>query len=267
MMREYPVKMASSTPATGRLFYEFLMKNISVPASANHTMWYANAEAQLKKPDQFAFRRDIPKGKTLELITLAGDHVESPYTFTGEELYVLVSDLSDEARKELIIPKNVRDKDKIFNSNFRPWEQLPQLTKASNELAALSVPKSVSSYLAGVKGKVNYSERDVLNLLTTSFDDLSSPEMMHLLHGNHLAWAALAYIREKGNVAGDLLAEFHGQNPTDFYAKDLGTVLPAMFFALASLGQDPLDFHKKLDIEVWGAKEIAQYMREYMPRE
>ena len=131
----------------------------------------------------------------------------------------------------------------------------------------MSVPKSVSSYLAGVKGKVNYSERDVLNLLTTSFDDLSSPEMMHLLHGNHLAWAALAYIREKGNVAGDLLAEFHGQNPTDFYAKDLGTVLPAMFFALASLGQDPLDFHKKLDIEVWGAKEIAQYMREYMPRE
>ena len=85
--------------------------------------------------------------------------------------------------------------------------------------------------------------------------------MMHFLHGNHLAWAALAYMREEGNVAGDLLAEFHGQNPTDFYTKDLGTVLPSMFFALASLGQDPVKFHDKLDVEIWGAKEAAKYMQ------
>jgi hypothetical protein len=267
MVRNYPVKNVNSAPATGRVFYEFLMRNIAIPAAANHNIWYAGAKAQLDKTDQFAFRGDIPKGKTLELVALAGKGVESPYTFTGEEPYVLVSDLSHSAREELGIPANARDKDKVFNSNFKPHEQLPKLTKISNELAALSVPKSISNYLAGVKGKVNYSERDVLDLLTASFDDLSGPEIMHFLHGNHLAWAALAYIREEGNVAGDLLTEFHGQNPTDFYAKDLGTVLPAMFFALASLGKNPLDFHKKLDLEVWGAKEAAKYMQQYMPNE
>jgi len=264
MVRDYPVKNVSSAPATGRVFYEFLMRNIPIPAAANHNIWYAGAEAQLDKPDEFAFRGDIPKGKTLDLVTLAGNSVESSHTFTGDEPYVLVSDLSESVRKELGIPTNARDKDKVFNPNFKPYEQLPQLTKVSNELAVLSVPKSISSYLAGVGAKVNYSERDVLNLLTASFDDLSGPEMMHFLHGNHLAWAALAYMREEGNVAGDLLSEFHVQNPTDFYTKDLGTVLPAMFFALASLGQDPVKFHDKLDVEVWGVKEAAKYMQRYM---
>lgn len=267
MVREYPVQHVSSAPATGRVFYEFLMRNISIPAAANHTIWYAGAEAQLAAPERFAFRGDIPVGSTLELVTLAGTAVESPYTFKGDESYVLVSDLADKAREQLCIPTNSRGKDKVFNSNFKPYDKLPQLTKVSNELAALSVPKSISSYLAGVNAKVNYSEKDVLNLLTTSFEDLSSPEMMHFLHGNHLAWAALAYIREQGKVEGDILAEFHGQNPTDFYTKDLGTVLPAMFFALASLGQDPLTFYAKLDVDVWGAKEAAEYMRRFSGRE
>ncbi len=267
MVRDYPVKSVSSAPATGRVFYEFLMRNIAIPAAANHNIWHAGATAQLNQPDKFAFRGDVPRGITLELVALAGNPVGSPYTFTGDESYVLVSDLSDRVREQLGIPANARDKDKVFNSNFKPYDQLPQLTKVSNELAALSVPKSISSYLAGVKAKVNYSEKDVLNLLTASFDDLSGPELMHFLHGNHLAWVALSYVREKGNVAGDILAEFHGQNPTDFYTKDLGTVLPAMFFALASLGQDPLVFHKKLGVEVWGAKEAAEYMRQHLPCE
>ena len=152
----------------------------------------------------------------------------------------------------------------MYNINFKPYEDLQHLTKVSNELAALSVPKSISSYLAGVKSNVNYSERDVLNLLTVSFENLNSPEMMHILHGNHLAWAALSYIRENGNVEGDILAEFHGQNPSDFYTKDLGTILPAMFFALASLGKNPITFYKKLDVEIYGAKDSAEYMTKYM---
>jgi hypothetical protein len=266
MIREYPVKNTSSAPATGRVFYEFLMRNIAIPAAANHNIWYASAEAQLSRPDDYAFRGDIQKDQTLELITLAGKPVESPHTFTGDESYVLVSDLSDKAKEDLKIPINARGKDKVYNSNFKGYDQLPQATKASNELAALSVPKSISSYLAGVKAKVNYSERDVLNLLTAGFDNLSGPEMMHFLHGNHLAWVALAYMREDGNVAGDIIAEFHGQNPTDFYTKDLGTVLPMMFYALANLGQDPLVFHKKLDVDIWGAKEAAEYMQKYMPK-
>jgi hypothetical protein len=89
--------------------------------------------------------------------------------------------------------------------------------------------------------------------------------MMHILHGNNQVWNALAYVRDKGNVEGDLMAEFHSQNPDDFYQKDLGTILPAMYFALASLGQDPAEVHKRLDVYVWGAKEAADYMRKYMP--
>jgi len=267
MIRNYPAAHPSTAPATGRLFYEFLMGKIAIPASANHTIWYAGVEDQLKHPDKFAFRGDIPKGRTLELITLASKPINAAYTFKGDEEYVLVSDLSEFARKELGIPADARGRDKVFNSNFKPFNQLSEFTRWSNELAALSVPKSISSYLAGVKGKVNYSEQDVLNLLETGFRDLSSPEMMHFLHGNHLAWAALAYMREKGNVAGDLLTEFHSQNTADFYTKDLGTVLPAMFFALANLGQDPMKFHDMLDIEVYGTKGAAEYMRQFMPKQ
>jgi hypothetical protein len=266
MIRDYPVSKVSSAPATGRLFYEFLMRNIAIPGAANHNIWYAGENSKLASPNNYSFRGDIPTGKTLELLTLAGKPViEDPYTFNGMEDYVLVSDLSEKAKKELNIPQNARGKDKVFNANFRPYDKLPSLTKMSNELAALSVPKSISSYLA--KNKSNYSEKDVLGLLDASFSDLSGPEMMYFLHGNHLAWSALNYMRAKGNVEGDLLAEFHGQNPTDFYTKDLGTVLPAMYFALASLGQDPTHFHKKLDVEVWGAKEAAEYMKQYMPKD
>ena len=271
MVRSYPVKQVSSAPATGRVFYEFLMNNITIPAAANHTIWYTGEENKLSKPNESAFRGDIPKGRTLELISLCGKPMETTnplsYTFGGDEPYVLVSDLSDKSREELCIPKNARGKDKVFNSNFKPYNQLPELTKMSNEIAALSVPKSISNYLSGVKSKINYSEADVLDMLTKSFEDLSGPEMMQFLHGNHLAWASLAYVRDKGNVAGDILAEFHGQNPTDFYTKDLGTVLPAMFFGLASLGQNPVDFHKKLDVEIWGLREAAEYMKKYMPLE
>lgn len=293
MVRNYPAKEASSAPATGRLFYEFLMRNITIPAAANHNIWYAGEEAKSAKPNEFAFRGDIPTGRALELIALAGksfskcsepDGISNEpdnqpdgcgerrnYTFTGDESYVLVSDLSYNAREELSIPSTARGKDKVFNSNFKPYEELSSLTKVSNELAVLSLSKSINSYLVGIKAKINYSERDVLNLLTASFDDLSGPEMIHLLHGNHLAWAALAYTREalkgKGNVSDDILTEFYGQNPIDYYTKDLGTILPAMFFALASLGQDPVKFHQKLDIEVWGAKEAAEHMKQYMSRE
>lgn len=269
MLRQYPVKTVSSAPATGRVFYEFLMRNIAIPASANHTIWYAGLEAQLKQPENYAFRGDIPQGRTLELVALAGKALESPassYTFTGDESYVLVSDLSSKAREELAIPATAREKDKVFNVNFKPYEQLSPLTKMSSELAALSVPKSISSYCAGSKAKVNYSERDVVDLLAACFDNCSGPEMTHFLHGSHMAWVALAYLREQGNVAGDIMAEFHGQNPADFYTKDLGSILPALFFALASLGKEPVDFYERLGVDVWGAQEAAEYMRQYLPR-
>jgi hypothetical protein len=270
-LREYPTNRPSSAPATGRYFYEYLMRNIRIPASANHKIWYAGEEAKLKALDKYSFRGDIPIGRSLELKTLEGmpikgfvDNSSVDWTFNGKENYVLVSDLTEKSRQELQIPPGAKDKDKVFNSNFKPYEMLGDYTKFSNELAALSIPKSISSYLSGIKMKVNYSEKDVLQFLTSSLDDLSGPEMTYLMHGNHLAWIALNYIRENGNVKGDLLLEFYGQNPVDFYSKDLGTILPGIFYAAANLGKDPLEMYKKLDIEVWGAKETAEYIRQFM---
>ncbi len=267
-MRSYPVKSPSSAPATGRILYEYLMRNIKIPAGSNHEIWYSGEKLKLENPQSYAFRGDIPTGKTLELLSLGGRIYDTPinHTFTGEESYVLVSDLTSNSKRELEIPVNARARDKVFNANFKSHEDLPLMTKMSSELAAMSVPKSISSYLAGVRAKVNYSEVDIFNLLNRSFEDLSSNEMMHFLHGSHLAWASLAYLRDKGNVAGDIMTEFHSQNATDFYTKDLGSILPAMFFALANLGQDPVRFKDKLDIEIYGVEEAANYMRKFMPK-
>lgn len=268
-LRNYPTSKPSSALATGRLFYEFLIRNIKFCATVNHNLWYKAREEELKHPEASAFRGDIPVGSTIDLLTLGGKPIEgasesgASYTFTGEESYVLVSDLTEKARRELGIPAGVRDKDKVFNPNFRPYEGLPQFTQDSNELAALSVPKSTSSYLCATN--VNYSEKDVLGFLSRAFDNLSGPEMAYILHGNNMMWTALAYIRDGGNVEGDVMAEFYGQNPWDFYTKDLGTVLPAMFFALASLGEDPVIYHGRLDVEVYDADKAALFMQYYMP--
>lgn len=275
-LREYPVARASSVPGTGSIFYGYLMENLKIPASANHSIWYAGEAVKLTQPDKYAFRGKIPVGEAYELATLGGKPIPESerarktesgvlYTFDGSESPVLVLDITPATRRKLNIPLDVRDKDKVFNPNFVPYELLDTYTKVSNELAALALPKSVSSYFGGT-GKVNYSELDVLKFLNACFDDLSSPQMMHVLHGNHMAWATLAYVRAGGNVAGDISAEFHRAQPPDFYEKDLGTVLPAMFYALALLGQNPAEHYAKLGIEVWGAKEAAEHMRQYMPK-
>lgn len=275
-LREYPVVKPSSVPGTGSIFYGHLMENLKIPASANHDIWYAGEAAKLAQPDKYAFRGKLPVGETHELASLGGKPIPESeratktesgvlYTFDGSESPVLVLDITPATRRKLGIPLDARDKDKVFNPNFVPYELLDMFTRVSNELAALALPKSLSSYFGG-GGKVNYSELDVLRFLNACFEDLSSPQMMHLLHGNHMAWATLAYVRASGNIAGDISAEFHRAQPPDFYAKDLGTVLPAIFYSLALLGKDPVEFCARLDIEVWGAKEAAKHMRQYMPK-
>lgn len=274
-LRTYPTALPSTAPGTGRFFYEFLMRNIGIPAASTHTIWYEGEKAKLAAPDTFAFRGAFPDvGSPLELITLAGKPlptdrevcapgVAGRYLVDGTEQFVLVADLATAERERLGIPTSARDKDKVFNVNFKTYAALSDETRMANELPALSLPKSISSFIAGVEQKAYYSEEDVVKFLERCFTDLSSQEMMHVLHGNHAAWAASAYLRSRGHVEGDLLAEFHGQQPTDFYVKDIGTVLPAMFFALASLGQDPVQYHDLLDIEIWGARDAATYMQQF----
>lgn len=272
--RAYPIKKPTSAPSTGSLLYQFLMKNLGVAASANHTIWYLGEEAKLPHPEQYAFRGDIPKGKTLELVALMGNPVidsvdfkgkVANYTLKGNEDYVLVSDLSDNQRASLGIPANARGKDKVYNANFKKFEQLPNLTRMSNELASMAVPVSFSNYF-GSKGNILYSEKDVLSFLSSAVSDLNSPQMISILHANNSAWKALNHVRTNGVVSGDALAEFYAQQPTDFYMKDVGTVLPMMFYAFANLGVDPVEQFKKIDIEVWGAEDAAVYMRKYLPK-
>lgn len=263
-LRQYPVKKPSSAPATGRLLYNHLMENLKIPARANHSIWYEGEKRKLDKPSEYAFRGKAQKGKKVELKSLNGNPLPEPTMkeLDGSET-VLVKDLTDSAREELGIPENARDKDKVYNPNFVPYEELGKETKLSNELPVLAFIKGVSSWYSGLQGKTNYSELDVLRFIRACLEDLSSPEMMHVLHGNHMAWAVLSYVREDGNVSGDVSAEFHSQNPVDFYTKDLGTTLPGIYFALSQLGQDPVEFDAMLDIEVWGSKDAAAYMRRY----
>lgn len=278
MIREYPIKKPTSAPGTGSLLYGHLMENIIVPARANHDIWYAGQQAQLGYPEKYPFRGAIPKGRTIALLSISNKPLAESektvrvpnrefynHTFDGSEDPVLVSDLSDEAKRELSIPDSARGKDKVFNPNFVPYEALDRLTRFSNELASMSVPKSFSAFFGG-KGRINYSEVDVLDFLETCFKNLSSEELMFVLSGNHMAWAVLAYIRSEGNAAGDVSAEFYRANPPDFYQKDLATVLPAMFYALSQLGQDPVRFHDMLDVDVWGAKDAAIYFKQFMPK-
>jgi len=277
MIRNYPIEKPVSAPSTGSLLYEYLLRNIPISARASHNIWFEGEKAKLGHPEKYSFRGVIPINRTLELLTLAEEKIiESDfakrtekgtfiYTLNGKEKAVLVCDLSDNTRKELGIPENARPRDKVFNPNFVEYDKLNEFTKYSNELVSLSVPKSISNHF-GSAGNLTYSEVDVLKFLTNCIEDLNSKEMMQVLHGAHLAWAALDYIRGKGTVGGDIMTEFHAHQPTDFYMKDVGTVLPCMFFALASLGQDPVVYHNKLDTEIWGAKDVAVYMQQFMPK-
>lgn len=267
-LREYPIKKPTSAPSSGSLLYQFLMNNIKVAASANHNIWYGGEESKLPYPDKYPFRGDIPAGKTLELVALMGKKGNSEvfnYTLTGKEDYVLVSDLSSDERKKLGIPENARGKDKVFNANFKPFEQINPLTRMSNELSAMAVPVSFSNYF-GSKGNILYSEKDVLSFLSSAVSDLNSPQMISVLHTNNSAWKALNHVRTNGIVSGDAMAEFYTQQPSDFYMKDVGTVLPMMFYAFANLGVDPVEQCDKIDIEIWGAKDAAVYMRKYLPK-
>ncbi len=88
---------------------------------------------------------------------------------------------------------------------------------------------------------------------------------MHVFHGSHLAWCTLKLVRENGAISGDLITEFYSQNPTDFYIKDLGSVLPGLFFALASLGRNPLEYQERLDIDVYDSDKVANHVMEHMP--
>jgi len=281
LIRDYPVKKAITVPATGSLFFNFMMENHKIPASASHEIWYRSQEKKLREPDKYEFRGDIPVGETLELITLGGELIETEgeplpdnvekigtaynYTFTGNELKVLVSDLSENAKRKLKIPAQASNDEKVYNTNFKIYDNLSEDTLNLNGLAALSVAKGFSNFLAAIN--TNYSEKNVLFFLESCFDDLSGPEMTWLINTSNMAWTAHAYETAKRSVKGDVSKEFYRQSSVDWLMKDVGSVLPGMFFALASLGKDPVEYYKKLGVEIWGAEDAAIYMRGKMHKD
>ncbi len=112
-MRSYPTRKVSSAPGTGHFFYKFLLENAHIPAQSSHIIWYSGMKHQLENPDESAFRGGIPKGETLDIVSVNGTPVESPYTFTGDEGPILVSDLSDSLKSDLNIPSKAKLGDKV----------------------------------------------------------------------------------------------------------------------------------------------------------
>lgn len=256
----YPISKPTNVPGSGSAVYLYLLETIDVPSRLPHLIWY---EAQKVKLDDAhdAFKGFFPIGETLKL-DYAGEGMKD-YTFTGKEKNaVYVKDLSAEAKLSLGIPSDARPDDKVFNPNFVPYEQLPSLTKVSNEATTMSLAKSISSYLCNTIN-ILYTEQDVVDMLTVAIKNVSSTQMMHILHGNHVAWCSLAFMRT-GKMEPDIKRQFYGQNDIDFYIKDIGTILPPMLYCLAILGVDPVDILQDFALDIYNIDKVAKILQEYM---
>jgi hypothetical protein len=255
----YPIKSPSSIPGSGQALYLHLVESVSVPAKLTHEIWYNGCE-QLRIESTHPFQGFFPIGKTFKLSY--GGSPMNDYTFTGEEKNpVFVKDLSSEAKLALGISADTNGADKVFNPLFRKYEELPEKTRKDNELPALSLAKSIASFLSSKD--VLFTEADVVDMLTVAVKAANSDQMRHILHGNHVAWCAARFMTT-GVMEEDIRRNFYGQNPVDFYVKDIGTIMPAMLYAFAILGSDPVEVIKHLDYDLWGVDAAAAEMQKFM---
>jgi hypothetical protein len=255
----YPTESPGSALGSGSAVYLYLLENIAVPSRLPHKLWYEAQKIKLKDQHD-PFRGFFPIGETLE-ISYGGSEV-GPHTFTGEERNpVYVRDLSDEALMQLGI-RDANPKDKVWNPNYVKYEDLPENARISNETATMSLAKSISAFLC-TKGDIMYTEIDVVDMLTTAVRNCNSDEMRYILHGNHVAWCAARYI-ETGIMEEDIKRQFYGQNDTDFYVKDIGTIMPGMLFTLAILGFHPMEVIQELTYDIFDIKSVAKELQQYM---
>lgn len=261
MTRKYPIIKASSMPGTGNEFYSYLLKNVNIPAKMAHEMWYAGVKEQFDQPDLYPLRGALPVGSSLKLINNETGETYI-HTFKGNENHVFVKDLAPSARNFLNIPENAREKDKVYNYNFHEnYYDLREEIKTSNATITLSLAKAISNFLC-IKIGSSYSEENIVEMITTAINDLSSIEMKHIFNSNHNMWAALTYANS--GMLPDVEKEFYNQTDVDFIAKDLDTVLPSMLYAVAVLGVDPVVLSQKVSYPVWGINEAAQELQKYM---
>lgn len=258
----YPINNPSDIPGSGSAIYQYLMENLQIPSRMPHEIWYNGQKRKLDDPHS-AFKGFYPVGQTIE-VDYAGAGMK-PYEFTGKEKNaVYVRDLSKKALFELGIPTDANPSDKVFNPNFVAYDDLPHETKVSNEATTMSLAKSFSSFLCGTKS-ILYTEEDVASMLQVAIRKVNSIEMMHILHGNHVAWCALAFMRS-GKMEADIQRQFYGQNDIDFYIKDIGTIMPAMLYCLAILGIEPMEEIKNLKVDLYGIEDVARTTQDYMKR-
>jgi len=103
-------------------------------------------------------------------------------------------------------------------------------------------------------------------MLVVAIKNANSMEMRHILHGNHIAWCSIRFM-ETGIMEEDIKKQFYGQNKTDFYIKDIGTIMPSMLYTLAILGINPEVIIRDLDYDLWGIDTVAEKLQFYMKRE
>jgi len=258
----YPIDKPTTIPGSGSAVYLYLLETVDIPARCPHDIWYAGQKKKLDDPND-SFKGFPPVGKTYKL-----DYANSGmklYTFTGKEQNaVYVRDLSSEAKLALGIPANANPADKVFNPNFVTFDDLPHGTKVSNQATTMSLAKSISAFLCN-KNSILYTEQDVVDLLTIAIKKVDSVEMMMILHGNHVAWCSLAFMRT-GKMEEDIKRQFYGQNNIDFYVKDIGTIMPSILYTVAILGIDPVELLNDFQLDIYGINDVAVRMQQYMAK-
>jgi len=258
----YPTFKPASLPGSGSAIYLYLLENIAIPSRLPHLLWYGSQEKKLND-EHDPFKGFFPIGKTYE-IDYAGKGM-GPYKFTGKEKNaVYVKDCSDETLMKLGI-RGARPDEKVFNPNFVSYDDLPKNARLSNETATMSLAKSLSAYLCGIKG-ILYTEQDVVEMMIIAIREGNSEQMKYILHGNHVSWCAARYI-ETGIMEEDVKKQFYAQTDTDFFMKDIGTIMPGILYTLALLGVDPTEAIKEIGYDVWGIEEVAAELKKYMKAE
>jgi hypothetical protein len=229
------------------------------PSRLSHDLWYRE-QTELKESKDHPFQGFFPIGKTYRITYGGGDMGD--HKFTGKEKNpVFVRDLHAETKLKLGIQKNANPKEKVWNPNYRSFEELPDMVRISNETATMSLAKSISSFLGSQDSL--YTEKNIINMLTVAIKDASSQEMRHILHGNHIAWCAARYI-DTGVMEEDIRREFYGQNSMEFYIRDISTIMPSILYTCAILGKDPVEMIKYIDYDLCGVKEVAEELQKYM---
>jgi hypothetical protein len=255
----YPIEKASTIPGSGNALYLHLIENIHIPAKLTHDLWYRGCQ-KLKDDSANSFQGFFPVGKTL-ILSYAGGPVQE-HTFTGDEKNpVFVRDLPNETKMALGISSKAKDSDKVFNPFFLSYEELPNETRKDNELPALSLAKSITSYLSS--RDVLFTEKDVAEMLVVAIKNANSDQMRHILHGNHVAWCVARFMKT-GVMELDIAKNFYGQNEIEFYIKDIGTIMPAILYTFALLGVNPVLMITELDYDLWGIKDAAEEMKKFM---